>query len=70
METTILERIQVEILTGIAKTDSAFAPLTGELDVIWDEIARDTKKIEELGGIVDVVAEIPEFVVMPKNPQA
>lgn len=65
MDTSILERIQVEILTNIPKTRSRYAPLTGELDILWDDIVVGFEKIKAAGGIMEVVYEIPDVEVLP-----
>lgn len=65
MDTSVLERIQVEILTNIPKTNSRYAPLTGELDILWDDIVVGFEKIKAAGGIMEVAYEIPDVEVLP-----
>ena len=67
VDTSVLERLSVEILLGITKEQSKFAPLTAELEATWDKIAKEAKEIVAMGYTVDIVSEIPE-VEIPKTP--
>ena len=62
-DSSVLERIQVEILLGISKEKSKYAPLTAELEATWDQIAKEAKEIEALGYTVDIVSEIPDIEI-------
>jgi len=64
-DSSVLERLQVEILLGIPKEKSRYAPLTAELEATWDQITKEAKEIEAMGYTVDIVHEIPE-VEIPK----
>ena len=66
VDTSVLERISVEVVSGISKEQSKFAPLTAELEDIWDKIAAEAKEIKAMGYTVDIVSEIPE-VEIPKD---
>ena len=65
METNVLERLSVEILLGIPKEKSKYAPLTAELSASWDIMVEEIKEIKAMGYTVDIVSEIPE-VEIPK----
>jgi hypothetical protein len=65
METNVLERLSVEILLGITKEKSKYAPLTAELSASWDKMVVEIKEIKAMGYTVDIVSEIPE-VEIPK----
>ena len=65
METNVLERLSVEILLGIAKDKSKYAPLSAELSASWDKMVEEIKEIKAMGYTVDIVSEIPE-VEIPK----
>ena len=67
IDTSVLERISVEVVSGISKEQSKFAPLTAELEATWDKIAKEAKEIEAMGYTVDIVSEIPD-VEIPKTP--
>ena len=67
IDTSVLERISVEVLSGISKEQSKFAPLTAELDATWDKIAKEAKEIMAMGYTVDIVSEIPEIEI-PYHP--
>ena len=66
IDTSVLERISVEVLSGISKEQSKFAPLTAELDATWDKIAKEAKEIMAMGYTVDIVSEIPEIEIPKK----
>ena len=63
IDTSILERISVEVVLGISKEQSKFAPLTAELDATWDKIAKEAKEIKDMGYTIDIVSEIPEVEI-------
>lgn len=60
-DSSVLERLQVEILLGIPKEKSKYAPLTAELSATWDKMVEEIKEIQASGGTVDIVSEIPEI---------
>ena len=66
-DSSVLERLQVEILLGIPKEKSKFAPLTAELEATWDQISKEAKEIEAMGGTIDIVSEIPDIEI-PYHP--
>jgi len=59
METNVLERLSVEIVLGISKEKSQYAPLTAELSESWDRMVEELKEIHNKGYTVDIVSEIP-----------
>jgi len=63
-DSSVLERLQVEILLGIPKEKSKFAPLTAELEATWDQISKEAKEIEAMGGTIDIVSEIPDIEIL------
>ena len=65
METNVIERLSVEILLGITKEKSKYAPLSSELSASWDKMVEEIKEIKAMGYTVDIVSEIPE-VEIPK----
>jgi hypothetical protein len=65
METNVLERLSVEILLGISKEESKYAPLSAELSASWDKMVEEIKEIKAMGYTLDIVSEIPE-VEIPK----
>jgi hypothetical protein len=65
VDTSVLERLSVEILTSIPKEESKYAPLTAELSASWDKMVEEIKEIKAMGYTVDIVSEIPE-VEIPK----
>jgi hypothetical protein len=66
-DSSVLERLQVEILLGIPKEKSQYAPLTAELSATWDKMVEEIKEIQASGGTVDIVSEIPEIEI-PYHP--
>lgn len=66
-DSSVLERLQVEILLGIPKEKSKYAPLTAELSATWDKMVEEIKEIQASGGTVDIVSEIPEIEI-PYHP--
>ncbi len=66
VDTSVLERISVEVVLGISKEQSKFAPLTAELEDTWDKIATEAKEIKAMGYTIDIVSDIPE-VEIPKE---
>ena len=67
VDTSVLERFSVEILLGIPKEKSKYAPLTAELSAAWDKMVEEIKEIHAMGGTVDIVSEIPEIEI-PYHP--
>lgn len=65
-DSSVLERLQVEILLGIPKEKSKYAPLTAELEATWDQISKEAKEIEAMGGTIDIVSEIPDIEIPKK----
>ena len=65
MDTKVLERLCVEALSGIPKSESLLAPLTPAQSQMWDRIIVQGEEIKAKGGIIDIVHEIPE-VEVPK----
>ena len=63
-DSSVLERLQVEILLGIPKEKSRYAPLTAELEATWDQIGKEAKEIEAMGGTIDIVSEIPDIEIL------
>ena len=66
MDTKVLERLSVEIVLGMTKEKSKYAPLSAELSAAWDEMVEELKEIKAMGYTVDIVSEIPEIEV-PKE---
>lgn len=66
MDTKVLERLSVEVLIGIPKEESKYAPLTAELSASWDRMVEEIKEIKAMGYTVDIVSEIPD-VEIPKE---
>ena len=66
MDTKVLERLSVEIVLGMNKEKSKYAPLSAELSAAWDEMVEELKQIKAMGYTVDIVSEIPEIEV-PKE---
>ena len=66
IDTSVLERISVEILLGITKEKSMHAPLSAELSASWDRMVVESEEIKAKGGSIDIVHEIPE-VEIPKT---
>jgi hypothetical protein len=62
-DSSVLERLQVEILLGIPKEKSKYAPLTAELEATWDQISKEAKEIEAVGETIDIVSEIPDIEI-------
>jgi hypothetical protein len=67
VDASVLERFSVEILLGIPKEKSQYAPLTAELSATWDKMVEEIKEIQASGGTVDIVSEIPEIEI-PYHP--
>ena len=63
MDTKVLERLSVEIVLGMTKEKSKYAPLSAELSAAWDEMVEELKEIKAMGYTVDIVSEIPEIEV-------
>ena len=66
LDTSVLERFSVEILLGISKEESKYAPLSAELSVAWDRMVGEIKEIRAKGFTVDIVSEIPEIEIPKK----
>lgn len=67
VDTSVLEKVSVEILLGIPKEKSKYAPLTPELSAAWDKMIEELKEIKAMGYTVDIVSEIPEIEI-PYHP--
>ena len=59
MDSSVIERLYVEIVIGIPKTSSKFAPLTEAQDLIWDKIATEVEEMKAMGGIIGIPSETP-----------
>ena len=58
-DTSVLERLSVEIVLGMSKEESMHAPLTAEQSAAWDRMVVEIKEIHAKGYTVDIVSEIP-----------
>lgn len=63
METSVIERLYAEIVMGIPKASSKFAPLTEAQSQIWDKIAGEVQEIKDMGGIIAIPSEIPSMEI-------
>ena len=63
MDSSVIERLYTEIVLGIPKTASKFAPLTEAYSLIWDKIAGEVEEIKKQGGIIAIPAETPSLEV-------
>jgi len=61
MNSSIIERLYVEIVLGIPKTESKFAPLTEAYNLIWDKVAAEVEEMKKSGGIIGIPAETPDI---------
>jgi len=59
MDSSVIERLYVEIVLGISKNDSKFAPLSEAYSSIWDKIAVEVEEIKQMGGIIAIPSETP-----------
>jgi len=67
VDTSVLERLSVEILLGITKEKSKYAPLSAELSASWDRMVEEIKETHAMGYTVDIVSEIPDIEI-PYHP--
>ena len=63
IDSSVLERLSVEITLGISKEASKFAPLTTELNASWDRMVEEIKQIKAMGYTIDIVSEIPSLEI-------
>ncbi len=63
IDSSVLERLSVEITLGISKDASKYAPLTAELSASWDKMVEEIKQIKAMGYTIDIVSEIPSLEV-------
>ena len=66
IDTSVLERISVEIVLGISKEQSKFAPLSAELEATWDKITVEMEELKAKGFGIDIVSEIPDIEITAK----
>jgi hypothetical protein len=64
MDSSVIERLYVEVVLGIPKTESKFAPLTEAYSLIWDNISRDVAEIKAKGGIIAIPNETPSIEIV------
>ena len=66
VDTSVIERLSVEILLGVTKEKSKYAPLSVDLSASWDRMVEELKEIKTMGYTVDIVSEIPEIEIPKK----
>ncbi len=64
MNSSVIERLYVEIILGIPKESSKYAPLTEAYELIWDKIDADVKELKKQGGTISIPSEIPDIEIV------
>lgn len=63
-----MNRIYLEVILDMPKSESKFAPLKKEQEELWDRLALSVQAIKSKGGVIDLPSEIPDIEII-KNTQ-